>query len=132
MTTRGLLQDMLGSIIFLAKVTRIFQDPNTGPGNRCSGKLNKSVSIRQWIRPVQRYRRKIANDSTLGAGYNFNFRVRNSFLLQIPLGKNGPGPNNLSLVMNDEIHINFGKEIIYNYFDQNRFFLGFNTSCYQT
>jgi hypothetical protein len=24
------------------------------------------------------------------------------------------------------LHINFGKEIVYNYFDQNRLFLGFN------
>jgi hypothetical protein len=26
---------------------------------------------------------------------------------------------------NDEVHINFGKLAIYNYFNQNRFFLGF-------
>ena len=28
-------------------------------------------------------------------------------------------------VVNDEVHVNFGKQVIYNYFDQNRFFLGF-------
>ena len=33
-------------------------------------------------------------------------------------------PNSLSFVINDEVHINFGKEIVNNYFDQNRFFLG--------
>ena len=32
----------------------------------------------------------------------------------------------LSFVLNDELHVNFGKEIVYNYFDQNRFFAGFS------
>jgi hypothetical protein len=32
-------------------------------------------------------------------------------------------------VVNDEVHINFGKQIVNNYFDQNRFFLGLK---YQT
>ena len=30
-----------------------------------------------------------------------------------------------SFILNDELHINFGKNIVYNYFDQNRFFIGF-------
>ncbi len=47
------------------------------------------------------------------------------FTLQVPLSKKGIQPNTLSFVVNDEVHINFGKQIVYNYFDQNRFFLGF-------
>jgi hypothetical protein len=31
----------------------------------------------------------------------------------------------VSFIANDDVHINFGKAIVYNYFDQNRFFLGF-------
>jgi hypothetical protein len=51
--------------------------------------------------------------------------MRYNFYLQAPLGKKGIQPNTLSFVVNDEVHINFGKQIVYNYFDQNRFFLGF-------
>src|SRR4051812_23011006 len=39
----------------------------------------------QYLRLEERFRRKILNDSTLADGYNFNFRVRYSFLLQVPL-----------------------------------------------
>ena len=42
-----------------------------------------------------------------------------------PLSKKRFQPKSLSFVVNDEVHINFGKQIVYNYFDQNRFFLGF-------
>jgi len=38
-------------------------------------------------------------------------------------------PRAVSFVVNDEVYINFGKQVVYNYFDQNRFFLGF---AYQT
>ena len=37
----------------------------------------------------------------------------------------GLEPGSFSFIVNDEVHINFGKEIVNNYFDQNRFFLGF-------
>ena len=47
----------------------------------------------------------------------------------MPLSKKGFQPHSFSFVVNDEVHVNFGKQIIYNYFDQNRFFLGF---AYQT
>ena len=80
----------------------------------------------QWIRLEERYRRKIADSATLAKGYNFNYRLRYNFLLQVPLGKDGIAPGTFSLVANDEVHINFGKGIVYNYFDQNRFFAGFS------
>lgn len=85
----------------------------------------KKVRTMQWLRLEERYRRKILNDSTLGDGYNFNFRARYNFLLQVPLTKGAPSTGDFSFILNDEIHINFGKEIVYNYFDQNRFFAGF-------
>jgi hypothetical protein len=78
----------------------------------------------QWFRLDERFRRKIQNDSTLGEGYNFNFRLRYNFLWQVPLSsqiKKG----SFSFILNNEVHINFGREITYNYFDQNRFFVGF-------
>jgi len=81
--------------------------------------------VMQWIRTEERFRRKIANDSTLGDGNNFNFRVRYNILLDVPLSKKGVAPNTLSFIVNNELHINFGKQIVFNYFDQNRFFVGF-------
>ncbi len=83
----------------------------------------------QWLRLEERYRRKILNDSTLASGYSFNWKLRYNFLFQVPLSKKGPEPKTWSFIVNDEVHINFGKQIVNNYFDQNRFFLGF---AYQT
>lgn len=81
--------------------------------------------LMQWIRLEERFRRKIKNDSTLADGYNFNWRLRYNIWYEVPLYKNGLKPGSISFIANDELHINFGKEIVYNYFDQNRFFLGF-------
>jgi len=89
----------------------------------------KKTRTMQWLRLEERYRRKIASDSTLADGYNFNFRIRYNYLYQVPLTSKGFNPGGLAFVLNDELHINFGKEITYNYFDQNRFFVGLS---YQT
>jgi Protein of unknown function (DUF2490) len=78
----------------------------------------------QWFRLEERYRRKILNDSSLADGYNFNYRIRYNIWYDVPFSKKGIVPNSLSFVVNDEVHINFGKEIVNNYFDQNRFFVG--------
>lgn len=84
------------------------------------------MRLMQWFRLEERYRRKILNDNELADGYNFNFRVRYNIMAQFALGKNRFKPNSFAFVLNDEAHVNFGKEIVYNYFDQNRFFAGFN------
>ena len=83
------------------------------------------LRLMQWFRLEERFRRKILNDDELAEGYNFNFRVRYNFFSMFPLSKRSFQPKTLSFVVNDEVHINFGKQIVYNYFDQNRFFLGF-------
>jgi hypothetical protein len=86
-------------------------------------KYNRNRTI-QALRIEERYRRKISNDSTLASGYNFNYRLRYNFSWQIPLStqvKKG----SWTFVMNNEVFVNFGRQITYNYFDQNRFFAGF-------
>jgi len=83
------------------------------------------IKTTQRFRLEERFKRKIATESQLADGYGFNYRLRYNFLMNIPLGKRPFAPNTLAFVINDEVHVNFGKEIIYNYFDQNRFFLGF-------
>lgn len=89
----------------------------------------KKTRTMQWLRLEERYRRRIANDSTLAEGYNFNFRLRYNYLFQVPITSKGFSPGGLAFVLNDEVHLNFGEEIVYNYFDQNRFFVGLS---YQT
>lgn len=84
------------------------------------------MRLMQRVRLEERYRRKILNNDALAEGYNFNFRLRYNFFSQVPLSKKRFQPGTLSFVLNDELHINFGKQIVYNYFDQNRFFTGFN------
>ena len=79
----------------------------------------------QWFRLEERFRRKIASDEELGEGYNFNWRMRYNFFIAAPLSKRAFAPGTFSFIFNDELHINAGKEIVYNYFDQNRLFVGF-------
>ena len=79
----------------------------------------------QWIRLEEKFKHKILNDSTLTDGYNFNYKVRYNLSYEVPLSKKGIVPGALSFIFSDEVHINFGKQIVNNYFDQNRFFAGF-------
>ena len=77
----------------------------------------------QWIRFEQRFRRKEENGHLVD-GYNFNYRIRYNLSLFVPLkGKKMVAKTPFVAVI-DEIFINLGKEITYNYFDNNRFFIG--------
>jgi len=78
----------------------------------------------QWFRLEEKYKQKILNDSTLADGYSFNWKLRYNFWYEIPFSKEGNTAKAWSFILNDEVHINFGKQVINNYFDQNRFFLG--------
>lgn len=82
------------------------------------------VRLMQWVRLEERFRRKIRSDSELAEGYNFNYRIRYNFALFLPLTKKGLAPGGLQFLLNDELHVNFGKKIVYNVFDQNRLFAG--------
>jgi Protein of unknown function (DUF2490) len=97
---------------------------NNGPKSR----------IAQWIRLEERFRRKIKNDDELADGYNYGTRIRYNLLAFFPLSKKGFAPGSFSLVLNDEIHLNVGQKVIYNQFDQNRFFagLGYQVNTHST
>lgn len=84
-----------------------------------SSKLGK-IGIVQRIRNEQRWIEKIANDQFTG-NYRFSNRIRYLLAFNIPIFKNPKYP---SLSLSDELMIQFGKEILYNTFDQNRLFLG--------
>ena len=78
------------------------------------------VSILQRIRIEQRWQQKMVNDEWSGE-YRFTNRFRYLASFSIPVFKKKTMP---SLVISDEILIHFGKEVVYNTFDQNRLFIG--------
>ena len=83
----------------------------------------KDFSLLQWLRLEQRFLRNIANDE-LQDGYLRTNRIRYNALFTIPLkGKEMVKGTPFAIVSN-ELFINFGKNIVYNTFDQNRFFVG--------
>ena len=86
------------------------------------GKHSRLVNT---IRLEERFRRKIQNADELDDGYHFNYRVRYNTLLLLPLSRNAFAANTLSVSMNNELMVNFGKQVVNNYFDQNRLMLGF-------
>jgi hypothetical protein len=78
------------------------------------------VSVIQRLRNEQRWQEKMANDEPTDE-WRFTDRVRYLASFNIPVFSNKKWP---LLVLSDEILIHFGKEVIYNTFDQNRFFIG--------
>lgn len=84
-----------------------------------------NLRLMQWVRSEERFRRKIKSPDELAEGYNFNYRVRYNLMLALPLAHRPFAPGTFSGVINNEVHLNFGDEITYNTFDQNRLFLGF-------
>jgi hypothetical protein len=96
---------------------RIYQQfqLNTKSGN---------VGIVQRIRNEQRWQEKVVNDEVID-DLRFTDRVRYLISFSIPIFKKKTAP---SLVLSDEILIQFGKEVVYNTFDQNRFFIGIKQS----
>lgn len=104
------------------KITR----PEHRPWQQIQWHTNfRKTRLMQWIRLEERFRKKLTSPTELGTGYNFNWRVRYNIWYEVPLVNNGSAPKSFSFIANDELHINFGKEITFNYYDQNRLFLGF-------
>ncbi|MDB5210177.1 MAG: hypothetical protein JWQ30_1004 [Sediminibacterium sp.] len=84
------------------------------------------LRLMQWLRLEEKFRHKVLDNDHLAPGYNYNWKLRYNLFFNVPLNKKAFAPNTFSFVLNDEVHVNFGKEIVYNYFDQNRFFIGFS------
>ncbi|GAB3905574.1 hypothetical protein GCM10028803_36630 [Larkinella knui] len=103
-------------------------DPLVRPEHRLWQQVNwqshyKRLHLNQWIRLEERNIHKTLG-TELADGYTFNFRFRYMITVQVPLKGDTPKPGVPNFVLQDEIHINAGKQITYNYFDQNRFFVG--------
>ena len=78
----------------------------------------------QWLRLEQRFNEKVVAD-VKEDGYNYNFRVRYNFSFFIPLKGKEMAPKTPFAAIMNEVFLNFGDRIVYNTFDQNRFFAGF-------
>lgn len=79
-----------------------------------------TVTMMQRIRNEQRWQEKIENDKSTGEN-KFTDRVRYLLSFNIPIFEKKNLP---TLLVSDEILLQFGKEVVNNTFDQNRFFIG--------
>lgn len=76
-------------------------------------------TMMQWFRLEQRFRKSGDGD------YEFaSHRARYNIALTIPLTRKEVAPKTPFLFFNNEVFVNFGKNVVYNYFDQNRMFVG--------
>jgi len=83
----------------------------------------KHFTMMQYVRLEERFRRR-AEGAELLDEYDFNYRIRYNISFTIPLKGKSVEPKTPFFFVNNEVMINFGEEIVYNYFDQNRFFAG--------
>lgn len=81
------------------------------------------VRLMQWVRLEERFRRHIVSNERTDE-FDFNWRTRYNLALFLPLTKRKFEPGGLQFLLNDELMVNMGKEVRYNYFDQNRAFAG--------
>jgi hypothetical protein len=81
------------------------------------------VAMLQWLRFEQRFSGKVVNDVLLN-DYNFTYRLRYNFSFSVPLKGKSIVAKTPFAVMANEVFINLGKNVVYNTFDQNRFFIG--------
>nr|MCU0421150.1 DUF2490 domain-containing protein [Cyclobacteriaceae bacterium] len=77
----------------------------------------------QWIRLEERFRQDTDGDA-LADSYRFNWRFRYNVAMTIPLKGTTVDAGVPFVLVNNELHINAGREIVNNYFDQNRLFVG--------
>lgn len=92
--------------------------------------INKvgKISVLQRLRNENRWQQKMINDSFSG-NYKITDRIRYLVSLTIPVCKNKKYP---SLVLSDELALQFGKEVVYNTFEQNRWFIGIKQNITNT
>jgi hypothetical protein len=92
-----------------------------------TSKIGK-IGILQRLRNENRWQQKKVNDTFTG-NYKATDRIRYLLSVTIPVFKNKKYP---SLVISDELAIQFGKEVVYNTFEQNRVFFGIRQNITKT
>jgi hypothetical protein len=83
------------------------------------------VKLSHRFRVEQRFNELVKNREAVNE-YQFNLRFRYRFDLRFPLIKEKEKGNNLYGIFGNELMINAGNTIVYNYFDQNRLYTGIN------
>jgi hypothetical protein len=83
-----------------------------------------SASVLHRFRNEQRWQDEVEDDVFTGET-KFSNRVRYLLSFTIPVSENASVP---SLVLSDEILVQFGSDVVLNTFDQNRFFAGIKKS----
>lgn len=83
----------------------------------------KALSLAQYLRVEERFVRNVSNGELMD-DYRFTWRFRYNFAMSIPLRGNALTAGTPFIFLNDELHINAGKNVVNNYFDQNRLFAG--------
>ena len=84
--------------------------------------VNKRLSLLHRFRLDERFIHK-NNGTTLLDGSDFNFRFRYRFQINYTLTK-PEAKNPIITKLSDELMVNAGSNIVYNYFDQNRVYFG--------
>ena len=77
------------------------------------------------FRVEQRFNETVKNSEATN-DYQFNFRFRYRFDLRYPILKENNSGNNIYALIGNEIMVNAGNNISYNYFDQDRLYVGVN------
>jgi hypothetical protein len=83
-----------------------------------------NVAVSHRLRNEQIWQEKVINDIVLD-DIRFTDRVRYAISFTIPVFNKSTLP---VLVLSEEIMVHFGDEVVYNTFDQNRFFVGIKQS----
>ena len=83
------------------------------------------VKLSHRFRVEQRFNELVKNMDAVN-DYQFNFRFRYRFDLRFPIIKEKENGNNLYGILGNELMINAGNIIKYNYFDQDRLYAGIN------
>ncbi|MBK7668159.1 MAG: DUF2490 domain-containing protein [Sphingobacteriaceae bacterium] len=81
------------------------------------------IKIAHRFRDEQRFNQKVSGNKPID-DYSFNWRFRYRIEATYPILKSGDRV--ISILAGNEILINAGNSIRYNYFDQNRLYGGFN------
>lgn len=77
------------------------------------------------FRIEQRFNENVKNSEATN-DYQFNFRFRYRFDLRYPILKENKSENYIYALIGNEIMVNAGNNISYNYFDQDRLYIGVN------
>ena len=83
----------------------------------------RGVSLAQYFRVEERFVSRVSNGD-LTEDWRFTWRFRYNFAITIPLRGKEVAAQTPFVFLNDELHVNAGKNIVNNYFDQNRLFAG--------